>query len=139
MVCSKRGNIRVANQGSNAMHNVEKLIAIVLAAALSALLATAAQAQTSFRTFVSGTGSDTGTCGVAAPCRSFAYALGETSVGGEIVVLSSAGYGPVTINQAVTISNPGGVEAGITGPSSGNAITITATVMESNSSTAAQP
>ena len=108
------------------MHNVDKLIAVVLAAVFSAFFSVAAQAQ-SFRTFVSGTGSDTGACGVSAPCRSFAYALGETSAGGEIVVLSSAGYGPVTINQAVTISNPGGVEAGITGPSGGNAVTITAT------------
>ena len=111
----------------HALHNANKLIAAVLAAVFSTFVCAAAQAQTSFRTFVSGTGSDTGACGVAAPCRSFAYALGETSAGGEIVVLSSAGYGPVTINQAVTITNPGGVEAGITGPSGGNAITITAT------------
>jgi hypothetical protein len=41
-------------------------------------------------------------------------------------VLDSAGYGTVTITQSVTITNPGGVEAGITVPSGQNGITITA-------------
>jgi hypothetical protein len=40
-------------------------------------------------------------------------------------VLNSAGYGPVTITQSVTITNPGGVEAGVTATSGENAITIT--------------
>lgn len=78
------------------------------------------------RTFVSGHGSDANPCTLAAPCRSFAQAITQTAAGGEISVLDSAGYGPVTISQSVTITNPGGVEAGITAGSGQNAITINA-------------
>ena len=85
----------------------------------------ASQAQAS-RTFVSGYGADTGACGITAPFRSFAYAAPQTASGGEITVLDSAGYGTVTITGSLTITNPGGVEAGIT-VTSGNAITIAAT------------
>jgi hypothetical protein len=42
-------------------------------------------------------------------------------------VLDSAGYGVVTIHKSVTITNPGGIEAGITTTSGENAITIDAT------------
>lgn len=97
------------------------IAAIGLAAV--ACVATEAEAQ-AIRTFVSGTGADTGTCGRAAPCRSLAYALSQTASAGEVVVLDSAGYGQMTITQAVTISNPGGVEAGITATSGQPAITV---------------
>jgi hypothetical protein len=76
------------------------------------------------RTFVSGIGSDTGTCPLATPCRTFAYALTQTAPSGEIIVLSSAGYGTVTINQAVSIINTSNF-AGVT-VGSGNGITINA-------------
>ena len=56
---------------------------------------------------MSATGSDSGGCGLTAPCRTFAYALTQTAVSGEIIVLSSAGYGPVTIGKAVSIINAG--------------------------------
>jgi len=79
------------------------------------------------RTFVSGQGTDTGACPVTSPCRSFAYAVTQTAASGEIVVLNSAGYGPVTIAQSLTITNPGGVEAGVTATSGSNAITIDTT------------
>lgn len=89
-----------------------------------ALNAAAAQAQNN-RTFVSGLGSDTGGCTIGSPCRSFAYAITQTNAGGEIVVLSSAGYGAVTINKAISITNEAGVEAAVT-VSSGDGITIAA-------------
>jgi hypothetical protein len=76
------------------------------------------------RTFVSGVGTDTGTCPITTPCRTFAYALTQTSPSGEIVVLSSAGYGAVTINKAVSIINTSNYAA-IT-VASGNGITINA-------------
>jgi hypothetical protein len=109
------------------MHNQRQalLLAATLGVAVVLLLVPSAEAAAS-RTFVSGLGADTGTCGRSAPCRSFAYALTQTASGGEITVLDSAGYGPVTITQSVTINNPGGVEAGITVPSGQNGITITA-------------
>jgi hypothetical protein len=39
------------------------------------------------RTWVSGTGTDSGTCPRTAACATFAYALGQTNAGGEIDVL----------------------------------------------------
>jgi hypothetical protein len=76
------------------------------------------------RTFVSGVGSDTGTCPITTPCRTFAYALTQTASAGEIIVLSSGGYGTVTITQAVSIINTSNF-AGVT-VASGNGITINA-------------
>jgi hypothetical protein len=100
-------------------------ICAMTAIALSTLVAIGADAQ-SVRTFVSGHGSDDGTCGLGAPCRSFAYAITQTEVSGEITVLDSAGYGAVTINKSITITNPGGVEAAITETGTVAAITISA-------------
>jgi hypothetical protein len=68
------------------------------------------------RTFVSTTGSDANTasnCSTTAPCRGFTAALTVTDAGGEIIVLSSGGYGPVTINKSVSIIAPEGIYAGI--------------------------
>jgi hypothetical protein len=81
----------------------------------------------SSRTFVSGiASSDAGSCPVTAPCRTFAYALSQTTDGGEIAILSSAGYGQVTISQSVIISNPGGFEAAVSVSPGQNGITISA-------------
>jgi hypothetical protein len=88
-------------------------------------LAGPAQAQNT-RSFVSGLGSDSNNCSLAAPCRSFQHAHDQTFAGGEIAVLDTAGYGTVIINRAISIVNPGGVEAGILVPSGGTAITINA-------------
>jgi hypothetical protein len=99
-----------------------------LAAALIALgLASSPALAGASRTFVSGSpaGSDTGTCAISAPCRTFAYALTQTAPSGEIIVLSSGGYGTVTINQAVSIINTSSF-AGVTVPTAGNGITINA-------------
>lgn len=59
------------------------------------------------RTYVSGVGSDTSPCTAAYPCASLKAALALTIAGGEIFVLNSADYGPVTINKAVTITSEG--------------------------------
>jgi hypothetical protein len=89
-----------------------------------ALLASASMAQAQ-RTFVSGLGSDANPCTRTAPCRTFAQAVAGTSRGGEVVVLDSAGYGPVTITQSVSIIAPPGVYAGISALS-GSGIIINA-------------
>ena len=73
-----------------------------------------AQTGANGRTFVSGQGSDSNTCSVTAPCRTFARALTQTAAGGEVVVLGSAGYGPFAISHSVTIEAPAGIYAGIT-------------------------
>lgn len=88
-----------------------------MAAAIVILLllpASAARAAGATRTFVSGHGTDSGSCAVTAPCRSFAYAITQTAPNGEITVLDSAGYGAVTITQSVTITSPTGIEGAIT-------------------------
>ena len=82
-------------------------------AAAVGLAAAPSFAVTAQRTFVSATGSDAAACSLAAPCRGFAAALVQTNPGGEIVVLDSAGYGPVTINKAVSIVVPPGIYAGV--------------------------
>ena len=68
--------------------------------------ASLAQAQ-SLRTWVSGVGDNANACDRTAPCRTFSGALAKTVAGGEISVLDSGSFGPVTITQAVTISGTG--------------------------------
>src|SRR5690348_11928152 len=84
----------------------------------------AAPAVPLMRTYVSGTGNDSSPCTASQPCATFQAALALTMAGGEIFVLNSANYGPVTINKALTITSEGAV-AGILA-TSGAAITITA-------------
>lgn len=96
-----------------------------IGASFLAFLAPAIATAQSARTFVSGSGSDSNPCTVAAPCRSFAQALTVTNAGGEILVLDSAGYGTLTINKSVTITSPPGIYGGITVPSGGTGIAIT--------------
>jgi Right handed beta helix region len=97
------------------------LLAITIAPWLQAM---PAQAQTA-HTYVSGSGSDSNPCTVALPCLTLQAALGKTLPGGEIDTLTSANYGSVTINQAVTIIGGHGV-TGILAPSTVTGITINA-------------
>jgi hypothetical protein len=76
------------------------------------------------RTYVSGLGSDSNPCTAVSPCATFQAALAMTLAGGEIFVLNSADYGPVTINKAVSITSEGAA-AGILA-NSGAGITISA-------------
>jgi hypothetical protein len=101
-----------------------KRIALLTAVALAVTIASTDAYALSNRTFVSGNGNDSNPCSIAAPCRSFAGAIAQTSPGGEIAVLDTAGYGAVTITKAVSIVNEEGVEAGIT-VTSGDGITRT--------------
>lgn len=77
------------------------------------------------RSFVSSNGDDGNACSLAAPCRSFASAISNTLAGGEVIVLDSAGYGPVTITQSVSIIAPPGVYAGIS-VFTGDGVTVSA-------------
>jgi|SRR5215469_5305956 len=77
-------------------------------------------------TYVSGTGSDSGGCtSPANACRHFAYAIGQTSAHGDIIVIDPADYGPVTITESINIVAQGKGPAGVT-VGTGNAITISA-------------
>ncbi len=85
-------------------------LAVILAAGANDALAVAQ------RTFVASFGSPANTtfnCSIANPCRGFSEAISVTSPGGEVIVLDSAGYGTVTISQAVSIIAPPGVYAGV--------------------------
>jgi len=95
---------------------------VSIAFALSLFSATGA-ATTAKRTFVATSGSDANPCSLALPCRSFGAAITQTAAGGEVIVLDSAGYGPVTITQSVSIIAPTGVYAGVS-VLSGDGITI---------------
>jgi hypothetical protein len=75
------------------------------------------------RTFVAPNGSDANPCSIALPCRSFTAAIAQTLSAGEVIVLDSAGYGPVTITQSVSIIAPAGVYAGVS-VLSGDGITV---------------
>jgi hypothetical protein len=77
------------------------------------------------RSAVSINGSDANTCTPASPCRSFSYAITQTSNAGEIIALDSGGYGGLTITKAITIAAAPGVYAGVT-VTSGDAILINA-------------
>ena len=77
------------------------------------------------RVFVSGLGTDTGGCGVNAPCRNFAYALTQVTVGGEVIALDTAGYGSFTIDKSISVIAAPGATAFVSS-SSLNAITINA-------------
>ena len=85
----------------------------VLALMCSALLPAVAFAAMP-RVYLSGTGSDVGSCGITAPCRTLQFAMTAVDPGGDIVIRDSAGYGAVAIGQAVSIIAPRGVYAGIT-------------------------
>jgi hypothetical protein len=80
---------------------------------------------TSTRTWVSGVGTNAGACTRAAPCKTFAFALGQTTAGGEIDALDPGDYGIVTIDRAITIDGTqGGGFASIIVPSTGTGVTV---------------
>jgi hypothetical protein len=91
--------------------------------------ASLAHAQAS-RTWVSGTGTDAGTCTRLAPCLTFSFALTQTTAGGEIDALDPGDFVnatiPLVIDRAVTIDGTQGAGfASMTVPGSSHGITIT--------------
>jgi hypothetical protein len=83
-------------------------------------------AGSSVHTFVSFSGVDTNPCSRPAPCRSFAAAILQTASKGIVIAVDSAGYGPVTIGQSISIVAPDGVYAGIAA-TSGSGVSISGT------------
>jgi len=82
----------------------------------AAMLGAGPALATAPRAFVSTTGADTNSslnCGPTTPCRTFAAALSVVAAGGEVVVLTSGGYGTIAITQSVSIDVAPGVYAGI--------------------------
>jgi hypothetical protein len=105
---------------------MNRIVAMTVIAVLINLIASIRADAAVDHTYVSGTGTDSGGCiSSSSACRSFGYALSQTSASGEIIVLNPADYGPVTITQSVSIVADAGGPAGIILPS-GEAITISA-------------
>jgi len=92
------------------LHRNYALATVALASFVLAMTDAEASAQ---RTFVASYGNDANVCSLTQPCRGFAAAITQTISGGEVIALDSAGYGPVTITQSVSIIAPAGVYAGI--------------------------
>src|SRR5580692_11877630 len=84
----------------------------LLTAAFVCLISMPAQAQRD-RVFVASYGSDSNPCTFGSPCKTFQNAVNTVAAGGEVTAIDSAGFGPVIIGKAVTITSPNGVEAGI--------------------------
>jgi hypothetical protein len=99
--------------------------ALLAAGFLSAAFAAPAQAQRD-RVFVASYGSDSNPCTFGSPCKTFQNAHNVVAAGGEITAIDSAGFGPININKAITITSPNGVEAGIAAAAGGFAIEIQA-------------
>jgi hypothetical protein len=66
-----------------------------------------------------------GTCPITAPCLTIAYALTQTAVAGQVIILDSGDYAPFTVTQGVSVRGADGVYATITA-TSGTAVTINA-------------
>jgi hypothetical protein len=73
-----------------------------IVAAVLALGQTSSHAQAT-RTWVSGVGNDADPCSRTAPCRTFAGAISQTAINGEINCLDPGAYGTVTITKSITI------------------------------------
>src|SRR6516225_1550275 len=97
----------------------------LLAAALACSLATAS-AHARARVFVASYGSDSNPCTFGSPCKTFQQAVNAVDAGGEVTAIDSAGFGPINITKAVTITSPDGVEAGIVASAGADAIDINA-------------
>ena len=55
-------------------------------------------------------GNDVNNCAsILTPCQTLAGAAAQVAVGGEVIILNSGDYGPVTITRALTIEAPPGV------------------------------
>lgn len=108
-----------------------KVLRLVVCGSMTALFISAASpafaVSLANRVFVSArSGSDANACNsITTPCQTFAGAVTQLNPDGEVIVLDSGGYGPLTITQGMTIEAPAGVTAFIH-PPSGDAITVSA-------------
>jgi hypothetical protein len=98
------------------------IVSVNLGVILTSLLP-GTPAQSAPRTFVSGTGSDSGTCPRAAPCLTFAFAIGVTDAGGEINCVDAGDFGNLSINKSITIDCTG-TTAGIFAPSGATGVLV---------------
>jgi len=98
---------------------------VLIATALACSLGTA-PANARARVFVASYGNDANPCTFGSPCKTFQAAVNAVDAGGEVTAIDSAGFGPINITKAVTITSPDGVEAGIVPNPGADAIDINA-------------
>ena len=98
--------------------------ALLAATLASSLFCVSAHARA--RVFVASYGDDANPCTFLSPCRNFQQAVNVADAGGEVTAIDSAGFGPINITKAVTITSPDGVEAGVVPTAGGDAIDINA-------------
>jgi hypothetical protein len=108
------------------MSKFAALSTLLVAVLACGLLAAPAQAVQRARTFVASYGSDSNPCTFGSPCKTFQHAVDVVAAGGEVTAIDSAGFGPISISHAVTITSPAGIEAGIVAVAGGDAIDINA-------------
>ena len=75
--------------------------------------------------FLASTGLDTNDGGRTTPKRSLQAAHDAVAAGGSIVILDTAGYGPVRISKSLAVTVPPGVSGFVTAVS-GNGVTVAA-------------
>ena len=102
-----------------------RIVSPAIIALIASLVVSTDATAVAQRTFVASYGNDANACSIGAPCRGFAAALAQTAANGEVIVLDSAGYGPATVTQGVSIEAPTGVYAGIS-VFTGDGLTINA-------------
>ena len=103
-----------------------KFIAQLLFVALLVVsLSRTVSAQSATTYLSAGTGSDTGLCALASPCRNLTYALTQTQAGGVITIIDSGEFASAAILKAITIQAAPGVKA-VINTASGNALTVAA-------------
>jgi hypothetical protein len=85
------------------MKRIKFVMNTTLAVGILMLGCSLAQAAGATRTWVSGLGDDLNPCSRTAPCKTFAAAYANTSVGGIINVIDAGGYGSLTITHSITI------------------------------------
>src|SRR5580658_3587789 len=102
------------------MTKIASLLTLLVTVLVCLLPAAPAQAERD-RVFVASYGSDSNPCTFGSPCKTFQNAVNVVAAGGEVTAIDSAGFGPINITEAVTITSPPGVEAGIATPLNGSA------------------
>ncbi len=90
------------------MTSMTKLAAIAAAIVVAFTFAAPANAQAT-RTWISGTGDDANNCARTAPCKTWAGAISQTAMGGEIDCLDPGGFGAVTVTKSITLDCGGGI------------------------------
>src|SRR5580692_9318294 len=111
--------------GTSVVTKIASLLTLLVAVLVCLLPSAPALAQRD-RVFVASYGSDSNPCTFGSPCKTFQNAVSVVAAGGEVTAIDSAGFGPVIIRHAVTVTSPEGVEAGIAAAAGNDAILVEA-------------